>query len=74
MTTIRVGDHAADFDAKDQDGKTISLASFLGHPVFLYFYPRDNTPGSTAEACSFRDSMRALRERGIVVLGVRVDS
>ena len=69
-----VGEHAPDFEAKDEQGKTVSLASFRGKPVVLYFYPKDDTPGCTAEACSFRDSMSILRDRGIVVLGVSVDS
>jgi len=50
------------------------LRSVRGRPVVLYFYPKDDTPGCTAEACSFRDSMDILRERGVVVLGVSVDS
>jgi peroxiredoxin Q/BCP len=68
------GEPAPDFEAKDQDGNTVSLASFRGRPVVLYFYPKDDTPGCTAEACSFRDSMSILRDHGIVVLGVSVDS
>jgi peroxiredoxin Q/BCP len=68
------GERAPDFEAKDQNGNTVSLASFRGCPVVLYFYPKDDTPGCTAEACSFRDSMSMLRDRGIVVLGVSVDS
>src|SRR3990170_8285175 len=70
----RTGERAPEFEAKDQDGNTVSLASFRGKPVVLYFYPKDDTPGCTAEACSFRDSMAILRDRGIVVLGVSVDS
>lgn len=70
----RTGERAPEFEAKDQDGNTVSLASFRGKPVVLYFYPKDDTPGCTAEACSFRDSMTILRDRGIVVMGVSVDS
>ena len=70
----KTGERAPEFEAKDQDGNRISLASFRGKPVVLYFYPKDDTPGCTAEACSFRDSMDILRDRGIVVLGVSVDS
>jgi len=73
-SSLRPGEHAPDFQAKDQHGNTVSLSSFRGHPVVLYFYPKDNTLGCAAEACSFRDSMTGLRERGIVVLGVSVDS
>jgi peroxiredoxin Q/BCP len=70
----KAGERAPDFEARDEKGKTVALASFLGKPVVLYFYPKDDTPGCTAEACSFRDSMSVLRDRGIVVLGVSVDS
>jgi len=70
----KIGDRAPDFEARDQSGNTVSLASFFGRPVVLYFYPADNTPGCTAEACSFRDSMDILLSRGIAVLGVSVDS
>jgi len=70
----RLGEVAPDFKAKDQGGNVVSLTSFRGRPVVLYFYPKDNTPGCTAEACSFRDSMSPLRDRGIAVLGVSVDS
>ena len=70
----RAGERAPDFKARDQDGNTVSLASFRGRTIILYFYPKDDTPGCTAEACSFRDSMTILRDRGMVVLGVSVDS
>ena len=70
----KLGEVAPDFEAKDQGGNVVSLTSFRGRPVVLYFYPKDNTPGCTAEACSFRDSMSPLRDRGIMVLGVSVDS
>jgi thioredoxin-dependent peroxiredoxin len=69
-----VGQRAPSFEAVDQNGSLVSLASFLGRPVVLYFYPKDDTPGCTAEACSFRDSMTILTSRGITVLGVSVDS
>ena len=71
---LKAGERAPDFEATDQNGKMVALTSFRGRPVVLYFYPKDDTPGCTAEACSFRDSMSALRDRGIVVLGVSVDS
>ena len=71
---LKPGQGAPDFDAKDQSGNRVSLRSMRGRPVVLYFYPKDDTPGCTAEACSFRDSMDILRERGVVVLGVSVDS
>ena len=71
---LEVGEHAPDFEVKDQNGNTVSLKSLHARPVVLYFYPKDDTPGCTAEACSFRDSMSILRERGLTVLGVSVDS
>jgi peroxiredoxin Q/BCP len=71
---LKPGQGAPDFDAKDQSGNRVSLRSMRGRPVVLYFYPKDDTPGCTAEACSFRDSMDILRKRGVVVLGVSVDS
>jgi peroxiredoxin Q/BCP len=74
MDGPELGERAPDFEARDQDGNAVSLASFRGRPVVLYFYPKDDTPGCTAEACSFRDSMSILRDRGIVVLGVSLDS
>jgi len=74
MDVPEVGQSAPSFEAVDQNGSLVSLASFLGRPVVLYFYPKDDTPGCTAEACSFRDSMTLLTSRGIAVLGVSIDS
>jgi peroxiredoxin Q/BCP len=71
---LQAGERAPDFEAKDQGGNTVSLKSLGGHPVVLYFYPKDDTPGCTAEACSFRDSTEVLRKRGVTVIGVSVDS
>jgi peroxiredoxin Q/BCP len=71
---LGLGQAAPDFDTKDANGNSVSLKSLRGRPVVLYFYPKDDTPGCTAEACSFRDSMSLLRERGVIVLGVSVDS
>jgi peroxiredoxin Q/BCP len=71
---LQEGERAPDFEAKDQSGRTSSLSSLRGRPVVLYFYPRDDTPGCTAEACSLRDSMSQLRDRGVAVIGVSVDS
>lgn len=62
------------FSARDQDGKTRTLAEFRGKPVVLYFYPKDGTPGCTKEACAFRDAWKKLQDRGAVVLGVSRDS
>jgi thioredoxin-dependent peroxiredoxin len=71
---VNVGDSAPDFQLKDETGKMRTLAEFRGKKVVLYFYPKDNTPGCTKEACSFRDGYSILREAGIVILGVSFDS
>lgn len=67
---LNVGDRAPKFDLPDQTGKNISLASLEGKQVVLYFYPKDDTPGCTVEACSFRDEYAALKKKDAVVLGV----
>ncbi len=71
---VKVGDKAPDFKLKDQNGKVRSLSEFRGKNVVLYFYPKDETPGCTAEACSFRDGYGKLQDAGIVILGVSYDS
>ncbi|WP_316793590.1 thioredoxin-dependent thiol peroxidase [Pedobacter frigoris] len=73
MSELKEGQKAPDFSAKDQNGDTISLSQFAGKKVVLYFYPKDDTPGCTAEACDFRDNYQGLTAQGIVVLGVSVD-
>ena len=73
MATLKEGDKAPDFTAKDQNGKTISLADFKGKTVILYFYPKDDTPGCTAEACDFRDNYQSLLSKGFEVIGVSTD-
>lgn len=70
----QIGDMAPQFELEDQEGKTHKLSDYLGTPVVLYFYPKDNTPGCTAQACSFRDSFAEYRQKGITVLGVSKDS
>jgi thioredoxin-dependent peroxiredoxin len=67
------GDQAPAFTAATNGGGTVSLADFKGRPVVLYFYPKDDTPGCTKEACAFRDSYAAFKKKGAVVLGVSVD-
>ncbi|KFE68868.1 thioredoxin-dependent thiol peroxidase [Hyalangium minutum] len=69
-----VGSKAPDFKLADQTGKTVSLAQFAGKNVVLYFYPKDDTPGCTVEACNFRDEHSALEKAGAVVLGVSPDT
>jgi peroxiredoxin Q/BCP len=73
MISLQVGDVAPDFNAKDQNGQPISLSSFRDRKVILYFYPKDNTPGCTTQACNLRDNYELLLKQGYVVLGVSVD-
>lgn len=70
---LKVGDPAPVFSLPDGKGNIVHLAELKGRRVVLYFYPRDNTPGCTKEACSFRDSYVEFQEKGIVVLGVSTD-
>ncbi len=69
-----IGDTVKDFSLPDQDGTIHSLSNYLGKWVVLYFYPKDDTPGCTKEACSFRDSFHELQKLGVVILGVSKDS
>jgi peroxiredoxin Q/BCP len=71
---LDVGQAAPDFTLSDQDGNPVRLSALKGQKVVLYFYPKDNTPGCTKEACSFRDQFAELKGRGVVVLGVSPDS
>lgn len=71
---LQEGDPAPNFSGQTQTGETISLADFSGKTVVLYFYPKDDTPGCTKEACSFRDSADALDDANVVVIGVSADS
>ena len=71
--TLKVGDPAPDFAAAASGGKTIALKDLKGNNVVLYFYPKDDTPGCTKEACGFRDAHAALVRKGAVVLGVSPD-
>lgn len=70
MALLEPGSVAPDFEAQDQEGEPWSLADLRGKPVVLYFYPMDDTPGCTAEACGFRDEAAARERAGAVVLGV----
>lgn len=70
---IEEGKAAPAFTLKDADGNKVSLADFKGHDVIVYFYPKDDTPGCTKEACGFRDHWKTLERRGVVVLGVSPD-
>jgi len=73
MTELKEGQKAPEFTAKDQEGNEVTLSQFLEKKVVLYFYPKDDTPGCTAEACDFRDNYQGLTAKGIVVLGVSID-
>ena len=73
MAILAEGIKAPSFTGKDQDGKKISLADFKGKKVVLYFYPQDNTPTCTLQACNLRDNFSALQKEGIVVIGVSPD-
>lgn len=74
MTHLKPGDKAPAFTGNDQDGNTISLSDFAGQKLVLYFYPKDSTPGCTAQACNLRDNYQALLTKGYKVVGVSVDS
>jgi peroxiredoxin Q/BCP len=71
---VKEGRPAPDFELPSSDGGKLTLSDLRGKTVVLYFYPRDNTPGCTREACSFRDAHARLRRKGVVVLGVSPDS
>jgi len=73
VTKLREGDKAPDFKGKDQDGKLISLADLKGKKIVLYFYPKDDTPGCTAEACDLKNNHHALKKQGYEVIGVSAD-
>jgi peroxiredoxin Q/BCP len=71
---LKVGDKAPAFKAKDEDGNPVSLTNFRGRKLVLYFYPKDDTPGCTVEACAFRDDITKYRKAGVQVVGVSFDS
>ncbi len=73
MTTLKANMPAPDFAGVDESGNTISLADYKGQKLVLYFYPKDDTPGCTAEACSFRDNFEDLKAKGVAILGVSPD-
>ena len=74
MIKLSKGDTAPDFEGKDQNGNTIKLSDLRGKKVVLYFYPKDNTPGCTAESCNLRDNYDELQKQGYEVFGVSQDS
>jgi len=73
MKHLKIGDQAPEFVSKDQNGQDLRLTDYKGKRVVIYFYPKDDTPGCTAQACNLRDNYSALQAEGIVVLGVSAD-
>lgn len=71
---IEEGQKAPEFSLEDQDGTIVRLADLKGHTVVLYFYPKDDTPGCTTEACNFRDSFAEIRETGALLFGISADN
>lgn len=74
MTTLKIGDKAPDFQAKDQDGNSISLNDYKGKKLVLFFYPKASTPGCTVEACNLSDNYERFKSLGYDILGVSADS
>jgi thioredoxin-dependent peroxiredoxin len=74
MIQLKEGMKAPGFEGIDQNGKKVKLTDFAGKKVILYFYPKDNTPGCTAEACNLRDNNESLLKKGFVVIGVSPDT
>jgi peroxiredoxin Q/BCP len=70
----KAGDNAPDFTLSDESGETVRLSDFRGKYLVLYFYPKDDTPGCTTEACNFRDDIHNYRKAGVVVVGISPDS
>ena len=73
MARLDTGDRAPAFSLPDQDGATVALKDFAGAPVVVYFYPADDTPGCTKEACQFNDNLRAFDRAGVAVVGISPD-
>lgn len=71
---LTIGQTVKDFTLQDKDGKSISLSDFKGQKVVVYFYPKDDTPGCTKQACAFRDAYAGFNERDITVIGISRDS
>ena len=71
---LKIGDKAPDFEGKNQNNESVKLSSFIGEKVVLYFYPRDNTPGCTAQACNLKDNFNDLSRKGYKIIGVSSDS
>lgn len=74
MSHLKVGDKAPEISGNDQHGNAVSLSDFKGKKLVLYFYPKDDTPGCTAEACNLRDNYAAIKKAGYEILGVSPDN
>jgi len=74
MTNLQEGDQAPEIHGEDQNGQVIGFDRFEGQKVILYFYPKDNTPGCTSEACNLRDNYQDLKEMGFEIIGISPDS
>lgn len=74
MTGLKIGDRMPDFQGTDQNGKKITSKDFSNKKLVIYFYPKDNTPACTNQACSLRDSYEALQQKGYTILGVSMDT
>ena len=72
--SLQTGDKAPDFEVNDQDGNPVKLSDYKGKKVVLFFYPKDNTPGCTAEACNLRDNYSQLQAKGYEILGISSDN
>jgi thioredoxin-dependent peroxiredoxin len=73
MTTLKEGDKAPEFELQDQNGKTVSISDFKGKKVIVYFYPKDDTPGCTKQACDLKDNISSIKKKNAVVLGISPD-
>lgn len=71
---IKIGDPVPNFELQDQNNETVNIQKFIGKPFVVYFYPKDDTPGCTVEACSFRDSYEDFKDVGAEVIGISADS
>jgi len=74
MTHLEKGDPAPNIEGIDQNGNSVKLSSFIGKKVIIFFYPKDNTPGCTAEACNLRDNYGLLIEKGFSIIGISADN
>ena len=74
MGKIKIGDRIPDFSLLNQDGKLIEIVKYIGKPMVIYFYPKDDTPGCIKEACSFRDEFHRFSDVGVLVFGISSDS